>query len=244
MILEVEGLHKQFGGIHASRDINLRVEKNQVHAIIGPNGAGKTTLIAQLSGALKPDSGRIKFEGAEITHMSRHKRAHVGLVRSFQITSIILPITVLENVMLAVQSISGHSYRFWAPVSQDAELKEKAMQFLSGVGLENRADQIAGEISHGEQRQLEIAMALALKPKLLLLDEPMAGMSKEESTRMINLLQELKGNTTILLVEHDMDAVFSLADTTSVLVNGHIIATGSTDQIRNNAEVQKAYLGD
>lgn len=244
MMLEVQGLHKQFGGIHASRDVNLVVEKHQVHAIIGPNGAGKTTLIVQLSGALKPDSGRLRFDGADITHMSRHKRVHAGLVRSFQITSIILPMSVLENVMLAVQSTAGHSYHFWEPVSQDAELRAKAMQVLVEVGLESRADQIAGEISHGEQRQLEIAMALALKPKLLLLDEPMAGMSKEESAKMIGLLKQLKGETTILLVEHDMDAVFSLADTASVLVNGHIIATGTTDEIRNNEEVQRAYLGD
>ncbi|MDH5354241.1 MAG: ABC transporter ATP-binding protein [Gammaproteobacteria bacterium] len=244
MMLEVEGLHKQFGGIHASRDLNLVVEKHQVHAIIGPNGAGKTTLIAQLSGALKPDSGRVKFDDKDITHMSRHRRVHAGLVRSFQITSIILPLTVLENVVLAVQSTQGHSYRFWVPVAQDTELKEKAMQSLNEVGLGDRADQIAGEISHGEQRQLEIAMALALKPKLLLLDEPMAGMSKEESAKMIGLLKQLKGETTILLIEHDMDAVFSLADTMSVLVNGHIIATGSTEEIRNNAKVQQAYLGD
>jgi len=243
-MLEVEGLHKQFGGIHASRDLNLVVEKHQVHAIIGPNGAGKTTLIAQLSGALKPDSGRVKFDDKDITHMSRHRRVHAGLVRSFQITSIILPLTVLENVVLAVQSTQGHSYRFWVPVAQDTELKEKAMQSLNEVGLGDRADQIAGEISHGEQRQLEIAMALALKPKLLLLDEPMAGMSKEESAKMIGLLKQLKGETTILLIEHDMDAVFSLADTMSVLVNGHIIATGSTEEIRNNAKVQQAYLGD
>ena len=243
MILEVENLHKQFGGIQASRDINLEVEKNQVHAIIGPNGAGKTTLIAQLSGALKPDSGRIRFEGSDITHMSRHKCAHAGIVRSFQITSIILPLSLLENVMLAVQSISGHSFRFWLPVMQDTRIRDRALQMLAEVGLEQQADQIAGAVSHGEQRQLEIAMALALKPKLLLLDEPMAGMGKEESVKMIGLLNKLKGDTTILLIEHDMDAVFSLADTTSVLVSGHIIATGSTDEIRNNAEVQKAYLG-
>ncbi len=244
MILKVENLHKQYGGIHASRDINLTVEKNQIHAIIGPNGAGKTTLIAQLSGAVKSDSGRILFEDADITHMPRHQRAHAGLVRSFQITSIILTMSVLENVMLAVQSISGHSFRFWKPVMQDIQLRETAMQNLSEVGLEALAERMAGEISHGEQRQLEIAMALALKPKLLLLDEPMAGMSKEESLRMIDLLNQLKGEATILLIEHDMDAVFTLADTTSVLVNGHIIATGSTEQIRANSEVQKAYLGD
>ncbi len=244
MILKVENLHKQYGGIHASRDINLTVENNQIHAIIGPNGAGKTTLIAQLSGEVKPDSGRILFEDADITHMPRYKRAHAGLVRSFQITSIILTTSVLENVMLAVQSISGHSFRFWKPVMQETQLREKAMQKLSEVGLAALAERIAGEISHGEQRQLEIAMALALKPKLLLLDEPMAGMSKEESARMIDLLNQLKGEAAILLIEHDMDAVFSLADTTSVLVNGHIIATGSTEQIRANSEVQKAYLGD
>ena len=244
MMLEVENLHKQFGGIQAARDINLKVEKNQVHAIIGPNGAGKTTLIALVSGALKPDSGRIKFEGLDFTHMSRHKCAHAGLVRSFQITSIILPMSLLENVMLAVQSVSGHSFRFWSPVMQDTRIRDPAIQALAEVGLEQQADQIAGAVSHGEQRQLEIAMALALKPRLLLLDEPMAGMGKEESVKMIELLKKLKGDTTILLIEHDMDAVFSLADTTSVLVNGHIIATGSTDEIRNNAEVQKAYLGD
>ncbi|MCP4490492.1 MAG: ABC transporter ATP-binding protein [Gammaproteobacteria bacterium] len=244
MILQVENLHKQYGGIHASRDINLAIKQHQIHAIIGPNGAGKTTLIAQLSGAVKSDSGRILFEDTDITHMPRHQRAHTGLVRSFQITSIILTMSVLENVMLAVQSISGHSFRFWKPVLQDAQLCEQAMQKLSEVGLAAPAQRLAGEISHGEQRQLEIAMALALKPKLLLLDEPMAGMSKEESSRMIELLNQLKGDTTILLIEHDMDAVFSLADTTSVLVNGHIIATGSTGQIRANSEVQKAYLGD
>ncbi len=244
MMLEIENLHKQFGGIQALSDINLKVEKNQVHAVIGPNGAGKTTLIALVSGALKPDSGRIMFEGFDITHMSRHKYAHVGLVRSFQITSIILPMSLLENVMLAVQSVSGHSFRFWSPVKQDTRIRSQATQVLAEVGLEQQADQIAGAVSHGEQRQLEIAMALALKPKLLLLDEPMAGMGKEESVKMIGLLNKLKGDTTILLIEHDMDAVFSLADTTSVLVGGHIIATGSTDEIRNNTEVQKAYLGD
>lgn len=244
MMLKVENLHKHFGGIQASRDVNLEVEKSQVHAIIGPNGAGKTTLIEQLSGALKPDSGKINFEGLDITHLSRHKCVHAGLVRSFQITSIILPLSLLENVMLAVQSVSGHSFRFWSPARQDSLVRDQAIQALAEVGLEQQVDQIAGAVSHGEQRQLEIAMALALKPKLLLLDEPMAGMGKEESLKMVGLLNKLKGDTTILLIEHDMDAVFSLADTTSVLVSGHIIATGSTDEIRNNVEVQKAYLGD
>ena len=244
MILRIQNLHKQFGGIHAVRDVNLEVEKNRLHAVIGPNGAGKTTLLAQLSGALKPDSGKIYFEGADITHLSPPRRARIGLVRSFQITSIIRPMSLLENVMLAVQSTAGHSFRFWSPVARDAGIRERAMETLAGVGLEARAGVTAGAAAHGEQRQLELAMALALKPKLLLLDEPMAGMGAEESTKIIELLSRLKKNLTILLIEHDMDAVFTLADTTSVLVNGHIIASGSIAEIRDNAEVRKAYLGE
>ena len=244
MILQVKELHKQFGGIHAVRDVNLTVEENRIHAIIGPNGAGKTTLVAQISGALKPDSGSIHFAGRNITQMSPHKRARIGLARSFQITSVIAPMTLLENAMLAVQSKAGHSFRFWSPPAQDARLRDEAMRALAGAGLDARADVVAGAASHGEQRQLEFAMALALKPKLLLLDEPTAGMSKEESGKLIALLNTLRGAVTIVLIEHDMDAVFTLADTTSVLVDGHIIATGSIEQIRNNAEVQKAYLGE
>ncbi len=244
MILQVSNLHKSFGGIKASSNINLGVAAQQIHAIVGPNGAGKTTLIGQLSGVLKPDSGEIVFDGNNITRSSSHRRAHLGLARSFQITSVILPLTVLENVMLSVQSISGHSFRFWSPVSRETHIQEQAMLVLSDVGLESRANAIASEISHGERRQLEIAMALALRPKLLLLDEPMAGMGKEETGNMIRLLEGLRGSLTILLIEHDMDAVFALADTTSVLVDGHIIATGNTEQIRQNPEVQRAYLGD
>ncbi len=244
MILQVKNLHKQFGGIHAVRDVNLAVEENRIHAIIGPNGAGKTTLVAQISGALKPDSGSIHFAGRNITQMSPHKRARIGLARSFQITSVIAPMTLLENAMLAVQSGAGHSFRFWSPPAQDARLRDEAMRALAGAGLDARADVIAGAASHGEQRQLEFAMALALKPKLLLLDEPTAGMSKEESGKLIALLNTLRGAVTIVLIEHDMDAVFTLADTTSVLVDGNIIATGSIEKIRNNAEVQKAYLGE
>ena len=244
MILQVQNLNKSFGGISASSDLNLEVAKGQVHAIVGPNGAGKTTLIAQLSGVLKPDSGNIIFNGKNITKASAYQRAHIGLARSFQITSVILPMTVLENVMLAVQSLSGHSFRFWSPASQESHGREQAQQYLIDVGLGQRAGALAGEIAHGEQRQLEIAMALALTPQLLLLDEPTAGMSKDESGNIIKLLNKLKGQITILLIEHDMDAVFALADTTSVLVDGHIIATGNTEQIRQNPEVQRAYLGD
>lgn len=244
MILRTTKLYKQFGGIHAVRGIDLAVAEHRIHAIIGPNGAGKTTLIAQLAGTLRADSGTIHFADRDITYLSQHKRARMGLVRSFQIASIIAPMTLLENVMLAVQSARGHSYRFWSAQFADADLRDLALHNLTAVGLAQRAEVIAAAASHGEQKRLELAMVLALKPRLLLLDEPMAGMSKEESARMIALLKLRKGKSAILLIEHDMDAVFSLADTISVLVNGRIIATGSGDEIRGNAQVQRAYLGE
>ncbi|MGI9311730.1 MAG: ABC transporter ATP-binding protein [bacterium] len=244
MILRVENLHKQFGGVHAVRGVDLGVAARRLHAIIGPNGAGKTTLAAQLAGAIHPDRGAIHFDGADITRMSAHKRARLGLARSFQITSVIAPMTLLENVMLSVQSLRGHSFRFWSPVARDRDMRAQAMQVLADVGLGRRAHVVAATASHGEQRRLECAMALALRPKLLLLDEPMAGMSAEESASMIALLRGLKRDTAILLIEHDMDAVFTLADEVSVLVNGSIIATGTTAQIRANAAVQRAYLGE
>jgi len=244
VILRVEKLNKRFGGIHAVRDVNLAVAEHQLHAIIGPNGAGKTTLVAQLSGQVRPDSGAIHFSGADITRLSGHKRARLGLARSFQITSVILPMTLLENAMLAVQAARGHNYRFWSPLAADAEVRERAMRALAEVGLEERAGVVAAHAAHGEQRQLEVAMALALEPKLLLLDEPMAGLGREESAAMIALLGRLKGAITMVLVEHDMEAVFALADTASVLVGGRIIATGSIDEIRANQEVQRAYLGE
>ncbi len=243
MILQVEKLHKQFGGIHAVRDVNLEVAANRIHAIIGPNGAGKTTLVAQISGALRPDRGVIRFAGRDITRLSRPKRARLGLIRSFQITSIIRPMTLLENAMLAAQAGDGHSFRLWSPVARDAGLRDLAICALAEVGLAQRAEVVAATASHGEQRRLEVAMALVLRPKMLLLDEPMAGLSAEESGKMVALLDSLRGKTTILLIEHDMDAVFTLADTTSVLVDGHIIASGGIEEIRSNAEVQKAYLG-
>ena len=243
-MLEITNLEKQFGGIKAVDKVNLTVKENQIHAIIGPNGAGKTTLIAQVAGELKSDGGKIRFCGEDVTYMRSDQRACRGLARSFQITSVMLPMTLLENVTMAVQSRKGHSFRFWRRVLSDSELIDEAMQALQTVGLENRADRVANEVSHGEHRQLEIAMAIAMEPKLLLLDEPMAGMGPEESAALVAVLQQIKKKKTILLIEHDMDAVFSLADQISVLVYGRIIATGSKEEIRANPEVQSAYLGE
>lgn len=243
-LLSIINLNKHFGGIVATDNVNLAIEQGLIHAIIGPNGAGKTTLISQLCGQLKPDSGDIEFGGRSIIRDSTANRARQGLARSFQITSVIMPMTLLENVMLAVQGSQGHSFRFWTPASNDRGMEMAAMESLAQVGLEDRARQLAANVSHGEQRQLEVAMALAMKPRMLLLDEPMAGMGKEESALMVEILNRLKGSMTILLVEHDMDAVFSMADRLSVLVNGHVIATDSVQNIRANREVQKAYLGD
>ena len=244
ILLRISGLNKHFGGIIASENINLEVEHGCIHAIIGPNGAGKTTLLAQLSGQLKPDSGEIEFAGHSITSYGMARRAREGLARSFQITSVLLPMTLLENVMLAVQGTREHSFRFWEPVANDDDMRRAAMASLALVGLDDRADRVAANVSHGEQRQLEVAMALAMQPRMLLLDEPMAGMGKEEGARMVEILNGLRGDKTILLVEHDMDAVFSLADRLSVLVNGRVIATDTVENIRGNPEVQRAYLGD
>ena len=243
-LLKVTALNKNFGGIYATRDLDLSVTQGEIHAVIGPNGAGKTTLVSQLSGQLRPTSGQIEFEGRNITRLGTPRRARLGLARSFQITSVVMPMTLLENVMLAVQGCSGHSFHFWSPVRNDKAMTEAAMQSLTEVGLADRAMKLAAEVSHGEQRQLEVAMALAMDPKMLLLDEPMAGMGVEESTHMVEILSRLKKQRTILLIEHDMDAVFRLADTLSVLVDGHIIATDTVENIRANRQVQKAYLGE
>ena len=243
-MLEITDLEKQFGGIMAVDKVNLTVKENQIHAIIGPNGAGKTTLISQVSGELKADGGKIRFCGEDVTFLRPAQRACRGLARSFQITSVMLPMTLLENVTMAVQRRKGHSFRFWRPVLSDCDLIDEAMQVLQTVGLDSRANRMAREVSHGEHRQLEIAMAIAMEPKLLLLDEPMAGMGPEESAALVAILRQIKKKKTILLIEHDMDAVFSLADQISVLVYGRIIATGSKEEIRANPEVQSAYLGD
>jgi branched-chain amino acid transport system ATP-binding protein len=243
-LLDIAGLNKRFGGVVATDNVSLEVREGEIHALIGPNGAGKTTIIAQLSGALLPDSGRIGFAGNDITRKSAHDRVRLGLARSYQITSIFRPFSVLDNVALAVQARSGSSLRFWQPLTKETHLFDRARAVLARVGLAGRADALAGNLAHGEQRQLEVGLALATNPKLLLLDEPMAGMGPEESERMITLIQALKGELTVLLIEHDMNAVFRLADRISVLVNGRTIATDAPDAVRANDEVKHAYLGD
>ncbi len=242
-LLEVRGLTKSFGALLASDHVDLEVLEGETHAIIGPNGAGKTTLISQLAGDLVPDRGRVRFAGEDITSLSAPARSHRGFARSFQITSIYPDFTALENVMLAVQAHSGHSFRFWSPARAERALQEPALRVLGEVGLGSRAGVQAGSLAHGEQRALEIAMALATRPRLMLLDEPVAGMGAEETQRMIAFLSTLKRGKTLILVEHDMDAVFSLADRVSVLVYGRIIATGTPGEIRADPEVRRAYLG-
>ncbi|MEO7107451.1 MAG: ABC transporter ATP-binding protein [Rhodoferax sp.] len=244
VLLQVQDLVKRFGGLTATDHANLSVRQGEVHALIGPNGAGKTTLIHQISGALQPDGGRIVFGGVDLVGMPMHQRARKGLVRSYQITSIFKKLSVLDNLALALQAIDGSSMRFWRPARSQHARYAKAAAVADRVGLGAQVQRLAGALSHGEQRQLEVGLALATQPQLMLLDEPMAGMGSDESERMVTLLQSLRGETTILLVEHDMDAVFRLADTISVLVFGKVIASGNADAIRDNAEVRKAYLGD
>ncbi len=243
-MLKVEGLVKRFGGLVATDNLSLDVRDGEVHALIGPNGAGKTTLIAQLSGFLRPDAGRITFTDRDITALPAAARVRLGLARSFQITSVLRDFTALDNVALAEQARQGHSFRFWRPARSDRSLRGPARAALEAVGLAHRADDPAASLSHGEQRQLEVAMALACDPRLLLLDEPMAGMGPEESARMVDLLRGLRGQRTMLLIEHDMDAVFALADRITVLVYGRAIATGTPAEIRANSEVRTAYLGE
>ena len=244
ILLKAENLRKSFGGVLATDNLSLSVETGTIHAVIGPNGAGKTTLIAQLAGALKPDGGRILFGSEDISALAPPARSRRGISRTFQITSIFHEFTALENVALAVQAHDSHSFRFWRPVRDDPKLVEPAQNALRTVGLADRANIIVRNLSHGEHRQLEIAMALATAPKLLLLDEPMAGMGAEESQKMVSILNQLKGNHTILLIEHDMDAVFALADQITVLVYGKSIASGTPTEIRSNEEVRTAYLGE
>ena len=243
-MLDVRNLVKNFGALRATDWLDLEVREGETHAIIGPNGAGKTTLLSQLAGNVRPDAGSIRFAGEDVTRLPAPQRARRGLARSFQITSIYPDFTVLQNVALAVQARSGHSFRFWRPAAKDAELTEPASRVLHEVGLLERKEVLAANLAHGEQRQLEVAMVLATRPRLLLLDEPMAGMGAEESQRMIDLLHSLKMKQTIVLVEHDMDAVFRLADRISVLVYGRIIATDTPEKIRANEDVRKAYLGE
>jgi branched-chain amino acid transport system ATP-binding protein len=237
-------LSKHFGGILASDNIALDIVPGELHAVIGPNGAGKTTLIGELTGEVAPDSGRVFFAGEDITALPTYRRSLLGLARSFQITSVFLDFTALDNVALAVQAHAGHSFRFFRDARRDPALRDPARAALARVGLAGRENVVAASMSHGEHRQLEIAMALASSPRMLLLDEPMAGMGPEESARMVALLRELKRELTILLIEHDMEAVFALADRISVLVYGRVIASGTPEAIRANADVRQAYLGE
>ncbi len=242
-LLEARHLTRRFGGLVATNDVSLAVLPNELHALIGPNGAGKTTLIALLDGALSPDAGQILLAGHDITALSTPRRAARGLARSFQITSIFPEFTALDNVALAVQARAPGT-GLWRPARADAALRDPAMAVLARIGLADRAHTQAARLAHGEKRALELAMALAMRPLVLLLDEPMAGMGPEESRRMVDLLNGLRGETTMLLVEHDMDAVFALADRISVLVHGRLIATDHPAVIRADPAVRAAYLGE
>ena len=243
-LLRVEKLVRRFGGIIATDHVTLDVPQGELHAIIGPNGAGKTTLISQLTGHLMPHSGSIFLAGRDISRLPAYRRSALGLARSFQITCLLSDFTAADNVALAAQARDGHSFRFFADARKERGLRDAAMEALTRVGLRDRANVPVARLSHGEQRELELAVALATKPQLLLLDEPMAGLGVTESARMVKLLQELRKEVTIVLVEHDMEAVFALADRISVLVYGRVIASGTPDAIRQNDEVKRAYLGD
>ena len=243
-LLAVRGLVKRFGGVVATDHVDLYVHAGEIHALIGPNGAGKTTLVAQLAGQVASDRGTIAFAGADITTLATHERARRGLVRSFQITRLFRSASVLDNIALAVQAVSGTSLRAWRPVTHDAALFERAREGLDAIGLGAKAGHAIGELSHGERRALEVGMALASRPRLILLDEPMAGMGPDESTRMEALVAASRATSTVLLIEHDVDAVFRLADRVSVLVGGRIIATGAPTEVRSDAAVIAAYLGE
>ena len=243
-VLRLEALHKSFGGLTVTSNVTLELAADELHAIIGPNGAGKTTLINQISGLMAPDSGRILFAGRDVTALAAPERAALGLARSFQITSILPAFSVIENVALAVQARSGLSFRFFGRASAEKALNTPAMAALDEVGLADRADVLAGRLAHGEKRALELAIALAMEPKLLLLDEPMAGAGREESQRLIAVLSRFKGRFPMLLVEHDMAAVFALADRISVLIYGQILTSGTPNEVRADPQVIAAYLGD
>ncbi len=243
-LLRIKSLCKSFGAVRACHDLSLDVHAGEIHALIGPNGAGKTTLLNQIAGDLSSDSGRIFLTGQEITHLPLYRRAPLGLARSYQITSVFANLSVEENMLLAIQAHHGHSFRFWGRGLKDPQLLAELGPALEAVGLSERAETIAGNLSHGEKKQLEVGMALACKPQLLLLDEPMAGMGPGGSIELSKLIRKLKKEMTILLVEHDMEAIFSLADRITVLVYGEVVATGSVDEIRSNPAVRQAYLGE
>ncbi len=243
-LLAVDLLVKRFGAVAASDNFSMEVVRGELHALIGPNGAGKTTAINQLCGELLPDSGAIHFKGRDITRMPVDRRARLGIARSYQITRVFEQLTVRENLSLAIQAHNGHSFRFWKKAANDPVIRPAILPAMARVGLEERAEVLAAHLSHGEKRQLEVGMALAGQPTLLLLDEPYAGMGPGGAVELTKLIRRLKSEVTILLVEHDMQAVFSLADRITVLVYGQAIASGTPQAIRDNPEVKKAYLGD
>ena len=242
-ILSIQKLSKKFGAVIANEDVSIDLYKGEIHGLIGPNGAGKSTLIKQISGEINQDSGKIILEENEISNHPVFERAKMGLARSFQVSSVIPNFTVLENVILAIQGNLGQTFKFWKPVSKNHELINAAHIYLGQVDMKMRMSVLASELSHGERRKLEISMALALEPKVFLLDEPMAGLGAAGSKVMTKQLAKLKSRAPILLIEHDMDAIFALADRISVLVYGRIIASGTVDEIRSNADVREAYLG-
>ncbi|MCA8907921.1 MAG: ABC transporter ATP-binding protein [Rhodospirillaceae bacterium] len=242
-LLSLRDVGRSFGALAAVDGVDLDVAAGTLHALIGPNGAGKTTLVNLIDGALKADRGQIRFAGRPIVHLPDHARARLGLARTYQITSIFPASSVRDNVLVAVVAASGRTWRMWRPMVRDTAACDRAMALLADVGLAEHAERPAGTLAHGQQRQLEIAMALAAAPRLLLLDEPMAGMGPEESADMVERLRDLKTRHTILLVEHDMDAVFALADVVTVLVSGRVLMTGAPDDVRTDEGVRQAYLG-
>ncbi len=243
-VLHVEGLSKTFGALWVTREVSLTLAAGEVHAVIGPNGAGKTTLIHQISGVLLPDRGRISLRGRDITRARPEARARAGLARSFQITSVLPEFSVLENVALSVQAHAGRAMRPWGRAGRDREANARGMAALERMQMADRAHRPAGTLSHGEKRQLELAMAIAADPLVMLLDEPLAGAGPEEVPRLISLLRAMKGGPAILLVEHDMEAVFALADRITVLAEGRVIASGRPDAVRGDEAVRAAYLGE
>jgi len=243
-LLQIRELSKNFGSITACQKVSLEVHPGEIHALIGPNGAGKTTLLNQIAGDLAPDSGQIFFNGRDITRLPLYRRSNLGLARSYQITSVFPQLSVAENLLLAIQAQHGHSFRFWRRGLSVPRLRDALLPALARVGLSERADMIAGNLSHGEKKQLEVGMALACNPRLLLLDEPMAGMGPGGTVELSKLIRKLKESMTILLVEHDMETIFALADRMTVLVYGEVVTTGTADEIRNNPLVRQAYLGD
>ena len=243
-LLEIRGLCKQFGGLRVTDDLHLQIRPDEIHALIGPNGAGKTTLVHQVAGTLKPDAGTITLDSRDVTALTVSARVQRGIARSYQVTNIFRSLTVIDNVALAVQARRGHSFSFWRPVQYDTALRHEAASVLDRLALTDLAQRPASSLSYGDQRLLEVGIALATSPRLLLLDEPMAGMGPQESSRMVEMIDGLRGQSAVMLVEHDMDAVFRLADRISVLVYGRIIATGTPQQIRSNPEVVRAYLGE